>query len=60
MLYQNRQRMEVASQTLRDGGYLLASDYFHFKKDRFSKWHTRASHDEKNILKALQIMDSIN
>ena len=43
---------EVASQTLRDGGYLLASDYFHFKKDIFSKWHTRASHDEKKYLKS--------
>jgi MPBQ/MSBQ methyltransferase len=42
---------ETAQKTVRDGGYLLASDYFLYHNDGSGDWHIKASHDEKNYIK---------
>ena len=41
----------TAQKTVRDGGYLLASDYFLYHNDGSGAWHIKASHDEKNYIK---------
>ncbi len=41
---------QVARDTIRDGGYLLASDYFLHHNDGSGDWHIKASHDEKNYM----------
>ena len=41
----------TAQKTVRDGGYLLASDYFLYHNDGSGDWHIKASHDEKNYIK---------
>ncbi|MEA1882098.1 MAG: methyltransferase domain-containing protein [Candidatus Marinimicrobia bacterium] len=41
----------TARKTIRDGGYLLASDYFLHHNDGSGDWHIKASHDEKNYMK---------
>ena len=38
---------ETARKTIRDGGYLLASDYFLHHNDGSGDWHIKAAHDEK-------------
>ena len=38
---------ETARKTIRDGGYLLASDYFLYHNDGSGDWHIKAAHDEK-------------
>jgi len=42
---------KTAQKTVRDGGYLLASDYFLYHNDGSGDWHIKASHDEKNYIK---------
>ena len=42
---------KTAQKTVRDGGYLLASDYFLYNNDGSGDWHIKASHDEKNYIK---------
>ena len=42
---------KTAQKTVRDGGYLLASDYFLHRNDGSGDWHIKASHDEKNYMK---------
>jgi len=42
---------KTAQKTVRDGGYLLASDYFLHHNDGSGDWHIKASHDEKNYIK---------
>ena len=42
---------KTAQKTVRDGGYLLASDYFLHHNDGSGDWHIKASHDEKNYMK---------
>ena len=42
---------ETAQKTVRDGGYLLASDYFLYHNDGSGDWHIKASHDDKNYIK---------
>ena len=42
---------KTAKKTIRDGGYLLASDYFLYHNDGSGDWHIKASHDEKNYIK---------
>ena len=37
---------ETARKTIRDGGYLLASDYFLHHNDGSGDWHIKAAHDE--------------
>ena len=41
---------KVASQAIRDGGYLLASDYFVHYNDGSGNSHIKASHDQKKYL----------
>jgi len=41
---------QTARETIRDGGYLLASDYFLHYNDRSGDWHIKASHDEKTYM----------
>ena len=38
---------KTARKTIRDGGYLLASDYFLHHNDGSGDWHIKAAHDEK-------------
>ena len=38
---------KTARKTVRDGGYLLASDYFLHHNDGSGDWHIKASHNEK-------------
>ena len=42
---------KTAQKTVRDGGYLLASDYFLYHNDGSGDWHIKASHDEKSYIK---------
>ena len=42
---------KTAQKTVRDGVYLLASDYFLYNNDGSGDWHIKASHDEKNYIK---------
>jgi len=42
---------KTAQKTVKDGGYLLASDYFLHHNDGSGDWHIKASHDEKNYIK---------
>ena len=42
---------KTAQKTVKDGGYLLASDYFLHHNDGSGDWHIKASHDEKNYMK---------
>ena len=42
---------KTAQKTVRDGGYLLASDYFLYHNDGSGDWHIKASHDDKNYIK---------
>ena len=42
---------KTAQKTIRDGGYLLASDYFLHHNDGSGDWHIKASHDEGNYMK---------
>ena len=42
---------KTAQKTVRDGGYLLASDYFLYNNDGSGDWHIKASHDEKSYIK---------
>ncbi len=42
---------KTAQKTIRDGGYLLASDYFLHHNDGSGDWHIKASHDEENYMK---------
>ena len=41
---------QSAQKTVRDGGYLLASDYFLHHNDGSGDWHIKASHDEKTYM----------
>ena len=41
---------KTARKTVRDGGYLLASDYFLHHNDGSGDWHIKASHNEKVYL----------
>jgi len=41
---------QTAKETIRDGGYLLASDYFLHHNDGSGDWHIKASHDEKTYM----------
>ena len=41
---------QTAQKTIRDGGYLLASDYFLHHNDGSGDWHIKASHDKKVYL----------
>ena len=41
---------QTARETIRDGGYLLASDYFLHHNDGSGDWHIKASHDEKTYM----------
>ena len=41
---------QTAQKTIRDGGYLLASDYFLHHNDGSGDWHIKASHDKKEYL----------
>ncbi|MDP6338798.1 MAG: methyltransferase domain-containing protein [Candidatus Marinimicrobia bacterium] len=41
----------TARKTIRDGGYLLASDYFLHHNDGSGDWHIKAAHDENNYMK---------
>lgn len=40
----------TAQKTIRDGGYLLASDYFLHHNDSSGDWHIKAAHDEKTYM----------
>ena len=42
---------KTAQKTVRDGGYLLASDYFLYHNVGSGDWHIKASDDEKNYIK---------
>ena len=42
---------KTAQKTVRDGGYLLASDYFLYHNDGSGDWHIKASHDDKSYIK---------
>ena len=42
---------KTARKTIRDGGYLLASDYFLHHNDGSGDWHIKASHNEKMYMK---------
>ena len=41
---------QTARETIRDRGYLLASDYFLHHNDGSGDWHIKASHDEKTYI----------
>ena len=41
---------KTAQKTIRNGGYLLASDYFLHHNDGSGDWHIKASHDERNYM----------
>ncbi len=41
---------QTARETIRDRGYLLASDYFLHHNDGSGDWHIKASHDEKTYM----------
>ena len=41
---------KTAQKTIRNGGYLLASDYFLHHNDGSGDWHIKASHDEHNYM----------
>ena len=42
---------KTARKTIREGGYLLASDYFLHHNDGSGDWHIKASHNEKMYMK---------
>lgn len=41
---------EVARKAIKEGGYLLVSDYFIHHNDSSGDWHIKASHDERKYL----------
>ena len=41
---------QTARETIRDRGYLLASDYFLHHNDGSGDWHIKASHDERTYI----------
>ncbi len=45
---------KTARKTLREGGYLLASDYFLHFNDGSGDWHIKASHDKKTYLETAE------